>query len=233
MEIKILASGSSGNAYFLSDGVTPLLLEAGIAYKEIQRGLDFKISQLAGCLISHEHLDHSKAVKGMIQAGVDCYMSQGTAEALKVNGHRVNIIQPRWQFKLNTWEILPFEIEHDAFQPFGYLLASGKNKVLFATDTAYLRWKFVGLTHILIGVNYSEDILKENVRNGAIARPLKQRIMNSHMSLETLEAFLRANDMTQVQGIWLLHLSDGNADTGVFKKRIQEITGKPVYFGKE
>jgi len=56
MEIKVLASGSSGNAYFVSDGKTPLLLEAGIPFKEIQRGLNFRLQELVGCLISHEHL---------------------------------------------------------------------------------------------------------------------------------------------------------------------------------
>jgi len=229
MQIKILASGSSGNAHYVSDGVTPLLIEAGIPFKEIQRGLGFGVSQLAGCFITHEHKDHSSATTGLIKAGIDCFMSKGTADALKVDGHRVNIIRAREQGRIGTWTVLPFGVEHDAAEPLGFLLANGKEKLLFATDTAYIKYKFVGLTHILIGCNYSVGILRENVKNGTVDRQLKQRIMQSHMSLETLEGFIRANDMHRVEAIYLLHLSEGNSDAELFKRRIQEITGKPVY----
>ena len=74
IEIVPLASGSRGNCYHISDGRTPLLLECGIPYKEIQKGLNFRMSELAGCLISHEHQDHCRAVVDMMKAGVDCYM---------------------------------------------------------------------------------------------------------------------------------------------------------------
>ncbi len=56
VEIKVLASGSSGNAYYVSDSKTPLLLEAGIPFTKIQQGLSFKTSGVVGCLISHCHL---------------------------------------------------------------------------------------------------------------------------------------------------------------------------------
>ena len=92
IENTSLASGSQGNCYRVSDGRTPLLLECGIGWKEIQRGLNFRTSQLAGCLVSHEHKDHSKAVQEMMKAGIDCYMSAGTAEALGISGHRLYII---------------------------------------------------------------------------------------------------------------------------------------------
>ena len=68
MDIKILASGSSGNAYYV-DGEMPLLLEAGIPFRAIQQKLNFKISQLAGCLVSHEHMDHIRAAKDLLRAG--------------------------------------------------------------------------------------------------------------------------------------------------------------------
>ena len=55
MEIKVLASGSKGNAYMVSDGNTKLLLECGIKYKDIQKGCGFRLSEIKACLISHEH----------------------------------------------------------------------------------------------------------------------------------------------------------------------------------
>ena len=230
MEIRVLAAGSKGNCYQVSDGKTPLLLEAGIPFPVIRQKLDFGISELAGCLISHEHGDHAKAVKDMVKAGVDCYMSCGTAEALAVTGHRVHIIEARRQFRVGTWAILPFETVHDAREPLGFLMAKQMGeKLLFATDTAYIAHRFEGLTCIMIEANYSMDILSRNVRGGAISSELRRLVIQNHMSLETLKAMLRANDLSQVEEIWLLHLSDVNSDAKLFKGKIQEISGVPVY----
>lgn len=62
MDIQVLASSSKGNCYRVSNGSTPLLLECGIRFKEIQQKLNFRLSEIAGCLVSHEHQDHCKAV---------------------------------------------------------------------------------------------------------------------------------------------------------------------------
>lgn len=56
MKIKVIASGSKGNCYLIDDGETKLLIECGIPFKQIQIGCDFKLSSVAACLVSHEHL---------------------------------------------------------------------------------------------------------------------------------------------------------------------------------
>lgn len=230
MNIQVLASSSRGNCYRVSDGSTPLLLEAGIRFKEIQQKLNFRLSEIAGCLVSHEHLDHSKAVKDIMKAGIDCYISQGTVEALGVSGHRINIIKARQQFRIGTWKILPFETQHDAEEPLGFLLANRNgDKLLYATDTFYIRYRFQGLTHIAVECNYSLDILRANVEAGMVEPALKNRILKSHFSLENVKNFLKANDLSKVQEIWLLHMSDGNSDANRFKREIQELTGKMVF----
>ena len=233
IDITILASGSAGNCIFLDDGVTPLLLDAGIKFSDIQRGLEFKVSKLAGCLVTHGHLDHARAVKNLMKAGIDCYMSKETAEALRFNGHRFRIIECYAPFEVGSWHILPFEARHDV-PCLGYLLASSKGgKVLYLTDSAYCKFRFQGLTHILIGVNYDEEIIKENVESGETDRYLKNRVAQSHMSLSTLINILKANDLSMVKAIYLLHLSNTNLDKEEAKRRIQETTGKPVYVPRE
>jgi len=230
IEITPLASGSRGNCYRVSDGSTPLLLECGIPYKEIQKWLKFRVSEIAGCLISHEHHDHSKATKDILKAGIDCYMTLGTKEALNIEGHRIKIIKPKQQFKVGTWVILPFKTQHDAIEPVGFLLVNqAGEKLLYATDTYYIKYRFRGLTHIMIECNYALDILRSNVENGTVAVELKNRILRSHFSLENVKEFLKANDLSKVREIWLLHLSDNNSDAGRFKREIQELTGKEVY----
>lgn len=230
IEITSYASGSKGNCYRVTDGSTPLLLECGIPYKEIQRKLEFKMSDIVGCLVTHEHKDHCKTVKDMMKAGIDCYMSKGTAEALNVSGHRIHIVESKQQFRIGTWTVLPFNTQHDAVEPLGFLMANkAGEKLLYATDTYYIRYKFSGLTHIMVECNYSLDILQRNVESGHLDKALKKRLLKSHFSLEHVKEFLRANDLTKVQEIWLIHLSDSNSDAERFKQEIQELTGKVVF----
>jgi len=232
MNIKILASGSSGNAYFLG-GETPLLLECGMPFQELQRSLDFQVSSLAGCLLSHSHKDHSGCVREVLRAGIDVYAPQGTIDMLELNGHRLHAIKSKEQFSIGGWSILPFDTVHDDPEPLGFLLANGDEKILYATDTCYLRYRFQGLTHILIECNYAEDLLNENRRSGSIQVGLRNWIKRNHMSLETLREFLWANDLSKVRQIYLLHLSDRNSDVGRFKREIQALSGKEIYVAKK
>ena len=230
IEIIPLASGSRGNCYRVTDGRTPLLLECGIPFREMQKRLKFRVSEIAGCLVTHEHQDHCKATKDIMKAGIDCYISQGTAGTLGLSGHRLNIIKAKHQFRIGTWTILPFETQHDAAEPLGFLLANQDgDKLLYATDTFYIRYRFQGLTHIMIECNYSLDILRTNVANGSVEPALKNRILKSHFSLENVKKFLQVNDLGKVQEIWLLHLSEQNSCEKRFKEEVQKITGKPTY----
>lgn len=230
IKIKTLASGSSGNAYLIDNGHTQLLLECGIKFKDIQIALNFKTSNIAGCLISHEHKDHSKALKDVLRAGIDVYASQGTIDQERIKHHRLKPIKAKQQFKIGTWSILPFDIQHDVAEPLGFLLMNQQGeKLLFATDTYYVKYKFTGLTHVMIECNYSLEILNQNIESGRVHPALKRRLMKSHFSLENVKEFLKANDLSKLQEIHLLHLSDSNSDEEQFKREIQELTGKPVH----
>ena len=229
MQIKSIASSSKGNCYIVDDGRTKILIECGIAYKEIQKALDFGISSIDGLLVSHPHKDHCRSVKDMIKAGIDVYLSEVAIEEIGISGHRINAIYSKKQFSIGTFIVLPFELQHDVFN-LGFLIANqAGDKLLYATDTYYIRYKFHGLTHIMIEANYSLDILKRNVEAGAVPKELKNRILKSHFSLENVKKFLLANDLSKVQEIWLLHLSEQNSCEKRFKEEVQKITGKPTY----
>lgn len=232
MEIKVLASSSAGNAYKISDGNTDVLLDAGISLSELRRKMNFKTSGIGGVMISHSHKDHCKAVPDLLKAGIDVYMSRETALELKITGHRLHIMESKKQLKIGTWSALPFPLEHDVFN-FGYLLASGKEKLLYITDTFYCRFKFAGLTHILIECNHSYDILDRNVGSGQLDPGMKNRLIRSHFSLENVKEFLRANDLSKVREIYLIHLSADNSDEARFKREVQELTGIPTYIAGE
>lgn len=230
IEIKTIASGSAGNCYLITDGKTPLLLEAGISIKEIRKGTEFTLGTVAGCLISHEHGDHSKGIQGVLNAGINTYMSTGTKEIMGLDHHRVKVIKLMEQFRIGTWTVLAFDVQHDAVEPIGFLLQNEEGeKLLFATDTYYVKYTFTGLSHIMLECNYSEQILNENIENGLVHPAMERRLLRSHFSLENVKKFLQANDLSKVQEIHLLHLSDGNSGEELFKKEVQELTGKPVY----
>ena len=231
MQIKILASGSTGNSYRISDGKTSLLLDAGIPFSAIQKGCDFSLSSLGGCLITHEHLDHAKAAAELMRRSVDVYTSHGTAEAHGCKGHRLHIVRSMEGFSIGTFDVLAFDVEHDSSEPLGFVLYSRDTgeKLLYFTDTFYVKYRFNGLTHILCECNYDRDILLHNVKIGAVDPFVAKRTMKSHMSVDTLLEMLRANDISNVRQIYLLHISGDNGNAMMFKDRVQKLTGAEVY----
>lgn len=228
MEILTLASGSTGNCYRVDDGKTPILIECGIPFNAIKQGLGFQLSKIVGCLASHAHLDHCKAAKEIMAAGIDCYMTQPTADAIGATGHRLQIIVPRQQFSIGSWQAMSFETEHDAPGSVGFLLQSGSGKLLFVTDTAYIRPRFKGLTHIMVECNYDLEILDENILSGAIPWSMRSRLISSHFGLDNVKQFLLSTDLDAVQEIHLIHVSEGNGDKEYFKSEIEKLTGKLV-----
>lgn len=235
MEIEVLGTGSSGNCYKVKIGKATLLLECGLPYKVIQKKLNFKISEIDACLVTHEHMDHAKAVKDLMKAGVDCYMTKGTAEALGINGHRLKTFRPFEKARyysevLKNLIIVPFEAVHDVAEPVSYFIKTrdDKESIVFVTDTAYLKYKIPECDVLMIECNYVKAKLDENVRLGNINTSLRNRIVKNHLSLESLVEALRAASLDRCKKIYLLHLSDGNSDEKLIKRTIQERTGTEV-----
>ena len=226
MDIKILASGSSGNAYRISDGKTILLLDAGIPFRAIQVGCDFRTGSISGCLVTHRHDDHAKAIPKMLQRGMHVYSNDAVAALYP----GVRAMKPLLEYGIGTFSVLPFEVEHDV-SCFGYQvesLATGE-KLVYITDSAYVKYTFTGLTHLMVEANYAQEIIVDNAKNERIPVYLAERVIKTHMSIETLLGLLRANDMSAVRQIYLLHLSDGNSDAESFRHQVQQETGAEVY----
>jgi phosphoribosyl 1,2-cyclic phosphodiesterase len=231
MKIDVLASGSSGNAYRVSDGKTALLLDAGIPYKRIQQALHFRMRDIAGTLITHCHFDHCKAVPHLLGAGADVYASRGTIEARGWSGHRIHTVKALKGVGIGSWKVIPFDVEHDAPEPLGFQIlscATGEN-LLYFTDTYYIRYRFDGLTHIMGEANYDFDNLKKSIELGYIPAVMAPRIIKSHMSLEHFIDLLKANDLSKLRQVYLLHLSANNSDAERYKREVQEATGAEVY----
>jgi len=225
MKLKVLASGSSGNCYLLTSSKSRILLECGIRFKEIQKKLDFDMN-IDGCLVSHSHGDHTKAVSDILKHGIDTYMSQGCTDDLCLSHYRLYPISSNKQFKINELIILPFDAEHDVNEPLGFLIYDTitKEKLVFATDTYYLKYKFPGVNYYLVECNYSKDILEENISQGLINQAMRKRLLTAHMSLENLIKYFKEVDLSDCRKIVLIHLSSSNSAEN-FAETIQSETG--------
>lgn len=230
MEIRTLATGSGGNCFIVSDGHTRLLLECGLKIKDIQQALNFQLRSIKGCLISHRHQDHIKGLKDVLKKEIDVYMPALEIDAAGIKHHRLKPIEPLEPFEIGTWRIMPFPVEHDTEQPVGYLMQSNitGEKLLFATDTYYIRFKFKGVTHFLIECNYSDTIIKNNLDHQLIDVKRFNRTLETHLSLENLIMFLKSCDLTKTKEIRLIHLSDTNSNEERFKEEVVAATGIPV-----
>lgn len=220
MIFTALASSSAGNAYIVDDRETRILLECGVTHKKLKQLSGFSLSQFAACLVSHEHKDHAKAVKELIKDGMTLYMSEGTADALEMDG--VETIASMEQFNVGTLDIVPFATFHDAAEPLGFLIKSrvDGDVLAFATDTVNLRYQFPGLNILAIEANYDKAVLE---RCDKMPDKVRYRISNSHMEIDTLCDYLRTLDLSQCREIHLLHLSDATSHEGHFINKVSRL----------
>jgi len=226
-EIKIHATGSKGNCYVIQDGDCRIMIDPGIPIKEIRKKCDFNLSSLDFVLISHEHKDHCKALKDLMRIGIMCAMSAGTLKHFEPDGSLYHLLQSELVWERCGWKVLPFAVEHDADEPLGFLIQSpGGKKILYATDTYYIKWRFKGVTHYMVECNYAEDLL---ATNDGLPEDVKRRVRTSHFEIENVKAFFKAQDLSKTEQIYLIHLSDDNSDEDRFVKEIERTTGKPVY----
>lgn len=219
MKLYVAATGSSGNAYALigRDGET-LFLDAGEPCKALLPHLP-NMRKVKGVLLTHEHNDHSRYIGDYILRGYKAVASRGTWEAL---GMAYDGCKPMRQVDAGPFTVLPFEVQHDAAEPFGFLIRyhpTGET-VLYATDTYYLKYTFPGVNYWIVECNYCEDLIYSETD-----ATLRNRLKESHMSLRRLKDALKANDLSATEKIVLVHLSDQRSNEAQMIREINEQTG--------
>lgn len=223
MEFIPYHSSSSGNLYSVSSGASTLLLEAGLPGRTIRKALEYRLSHVAGCLVTHGHGDHAKGAADLMKYGVDCYMTAETAKEIGAHGHRLHVIEPLKQFVIDGWTVLPFPAQHDAHNV-GFLISDDDDKMVYLNDSFYSKFRFKGVGIYAIGCNYSEKTLSPNLDPAR-----KKRLLTAHMSLEQCVKFFEAQDLSRCREIWLLHISSENGNEVLFIDKIRAATGKPTY----
>ncbi len=226
MNLKVLGSSSSGNCYLIEVNNEKLILDAGVNFKIVQKELNFNFNGIEGVLITHEHMDHLKYASNFALYGINIYASAGTFKKLNLVGHRFKVIKALQQFEIGNFIILPFDIQHDAAEPLGFLIQykpTGE-KLIYATDTYYIKYKFNKLNYLLLECNYNKKIAKENAKNGVINKTRYSRLLESHFSLENVIKFLKSNDLSYAKNIVLCHLSDTNSNQDIMLNEVYAAT---------
>ncbi|MDO4929599.1 MAG: MBL fold metallo-hydrolase [Bacteroidales bacterium] len=230
MKLHVLGSSSSGNCYIFQSEKTGemLAVEAGMDFhKVVLRATNFAVDNIVGCLVTHEHGDHAAYAHCFAEFGINVYGSHGTVEAIQAARGKYpyyRSLAPLAPVRIGSYEVMPFPVQHDAVEPFGYLIRHEEcGTVLFATDTYYIKYTFPRLNNILLECNYRKDILDTNYAAGRIGKNRYERTIKSHMSYDMCVRTLQANDLSLVRHIILLHMSDNNSNADEFVRGIEAI----------
>lgn len=226
MELKTLGTGSAGNCYLLKPkNGKSLIIDCGVNFKKVKEAVDFDLNSISGAIQTHSHGDHSKFTKDFINAGINVYMSAQNQKEIGLKSHRIINIENSKQFNVADFTIMPFEVNHDVYC-FGFLIHHPEcGTTLYLTDTSYSNYVFKGLNNLIIECNYSDEIIEAKINGNGF---LRNRIIGSHMSIETLIELLVKNDLSMVNNIVLIHLSDSNSNEIDFINQVRKATNCTV-----
>ncbi|WP_025124405.1 MBL fold metallo-hydrolase [Myroides odoratimimus] len=228
MRLHVIGTGSKGNCYLLYNEQETLLIECGVPFRKIKEALNFDISKVVGCIVTHEHGDHNKSIDEVLKSTIQVYASRGTLSASNhQEHHNAHIVEAKKIFKVGGFSIIPFDVKHDVNEPLGFLIHHNDCGItLFLTDTFYSPYRFKGLNNLIVEANFCEDIIEEKLKLDKTF--LKNRILKSHLSIQKCIDLLRSNDLSQVNNIVLIHLSDSNSNELEFKSKVENATLKNV-----
>lgn len=217
LEVCVLASGSKGNAIYISDGETALLLDAGLSAREIEARLALRglaSQNLTAILISHHHGDHVRGIGPMSRRyGLPVYALPATMENCKPgNLKSVHYFDKGRAFSINTLKIHAFDTPHDAVDSVGFVISAGSLKLGVATDlgviTNVVRDHLRGCHMLVLEANHDLEMLM----HGPYPWHLKQRVKgrNGHLSNDACCEFLNEVLHAEMEHVIFAHLSETN-----------------------
>lgn len=218
MKLTVLASGSSGNGYYLEGRTSALLIECGVKPERLFRETTAMPSKIAGCLVSHEHGDHAAFAGAYAKLGIPICASAGTLAACKLpRNAKVVPLEAMKSRMIGDFIVRPFDVVHDAAEPLGFIIQHPEcGRILFVTDTRIVKYNLrdMRLDHIMVEANYDDRILDRKIGDGEILPLQASRVRGTHMSIDAACDLIRANETGNLKTVILLHLSSQNADAG-------------------
>lgn len=249
MKVKFisLASGSSGNCYFLGTDTYGILIDAGIGIRTIKKALrdiDVPMDMIRAVFVTHDHADHIKAVGNLgeklhipiyttarIHTGIN--KSYCVTEKLHAS---VRYLEKQEPMVLGDFHIESFEVPHDGTDNVGYCIEIEGKVFSFLTDLGEITptaAKYIcKANYLILEANYDEEML----RMGSYPAYLKERIASKtgHLSNMAAAEFLAENITQHLRYIWLCHLSkDNNHPELAYKTVEMKLKNKGIVVGKD
>ena len=220
MDLRTLASGSSGNCLLLSAQGRHILVDAGISCRRITKalaGLSLAPKDLSAIFITHEHSDHIAGLSTLTRHfPIPIYTSPGTARQLcyRMAGLEdlIRPVQPGESLETGPFGVSSFPTSHDAAEPMGFVFAHQGRRAAVVTDlgvvTPNVLEGVLGAHLVVCEANHDMDLL----RSGPYPYPLKARILGDrgHLSNEAGADLAGACAQAGARTILLSHLSQQN-----------------------
>lgn len=231
MIFEAFYSSSAANLYLVTAANGHRLqIECGCTWKKLTKALKYDLTNIDGCLLTHEHKDHSKAAEDVLNAGIDLWASEGTLLGIEESLHlhrRAHTIADRGAFIIaGTWDIFPFAVHHDAKEPLGFVIRdrSSKEYLLFVTDTSHVTQRFgIPFDIIAISASYDKDVLAGRVERQEINETLAKRLLVSHMEYHVTKRYLKQFcNLARCRQIYILHTSRDNMDAKQVREEIEK-----------
>lgn len=227
-----LGSGSSGNSLIIDDGRVRLLVDCGVGPRTIAAGLKtlgLTWDMLDLVMISHEHVDHIKALPAVLRLGIPILCTDGTARASGIGSEQFTSVDHASVFRLQDAAITSIPTSHDAADPCGYRIELESTCICVLTDTGELRSHFVdqlsGADLIVLESNHDETML----RKGPYPIYLKRRVASAkgHLSNSNAGELLREviGKAQTPPEIWLGHLSETNNRPKIALDTVRDVVG--------
>ena len=219
MEIVCSKTGSDGNFSVIYDGKSYLAIDCGIPYEKANRLCGHKLIKAVALLVTHGHGDHFAYINQYIPRMLNIFMGQEpfysgcVAPGFdEIYEDALHIIDGS-QFRVGTFIIKPFKVPHtnsdgSPCENYGFLIYSTvtKERMLWATDCAYIEQRFPPCEYYCIECNYIDVGNYENELQYVNA-PVERRRFASHHSLNRCVEFFKHQDLSKAKFIKLLHLT--------------------------
>lgn len=218
-KLHILGSSSKGNGYILEVGDDILIIECGFRLREVYRKINFEARKIRAVIVSHNHGDHAKYIHEYIAQGFPIMCPHSMVEELNI---------PKSQIinEYNPFTVVPFELHHDV-PCVGFLVYHPEfGKLLFATDTYMIPYRFDDIRLAIIEANWYVKIMNNNLANGSISRMHADRVRMTHMELPQSIGALKRID--KLERVLLIHLSSQNSDADEFQRMAKSALGVPI-----
>lgn len=240
IRLCVLGSSSAGNCTFVGAGETGLLIDAGFSARTTLARLA-AIGVDPACIraicLSHEHQDHTAGVAVLARRHrIPVYANRGTLEGLRasVEGTRdleCRVFTTGADFTIGDLTLHPFAVPHDAFEPVGFVLRHGHERVAVATDlgmvTTLVREHLRTCSAIVLEANHDLDLLRGSPRPWG----LKQRILGrqGHLSNRHTAELLQSIASPRLRQVFLAHLSSECNDPQVALRETRDALSDPAH----